>query len=749
MPSSPLALSFRLFQNDQLIREETLTQAVIKIGKVPSAHLQIADDAVSRMHAIIEVTGREVSLIDLGSTRGTFVNGKRVNKARLESGDAITLGDTRIEFAIRDASTGPDAAAEPAAAEPARVLAASSATPAPVRSLPPVPPPLRAATSTTPALRGSAIAPPAVPASTLPLRLAAALVEHEQHDAVRAGDAGPLSVEVAAMLGDSVVDVKHCLDPRGGKVSAATWSIVAGGAACLVASAIAFGLSIHTAAANHARLDAWTRVEHKPAYAFRPRRLGYGVDAVAFGGLGLALVGLGLGLSRARRERTSPYYRIGTAPGVDLAIEHAPAPAFPLVAPSGDDFVFNFVAGTGAGIDGELLEGAAATPLAALAAAGRARPSATIAGALEVPIARHARIRARAGGATVLISAVARPRRHTAPLLARIDRRTLGYVAGSLAAHLAVLAFLQLVPPDPTGINSDLGSVEQVTGHVVGVANLPPPPPPPDRGEHGSDGGAPGSKAMALPSGASGDPAAIDRGRQRLADAHQLPSPSRADEIERARNAGLLGDRLVTTAIADLSRDIDLASGFAAETTVGAIAGEYGNGPGNFGGGLTGFGAGGGCTDEPCGLIPSNGDGHGRYATIGRGPAAGDDYGLPGGHGFGPRGHRPQLPVIGTPVVSAGAGYDKTIIRRYIRRNIDKIGYCYDRQLLAHPGIGGDIVASFFIAPTGAVQTASATGFDAEVASCVAGVLRSIEFPRPGDGVGVQVNYPLQFHAPG
>lgn len=731
MPSSPLALSFRLFQNDQLIREETLTQAVIKIGKVPSAHLQIADDAVSRMHAIIEVTGREVSLIDLGSTRGTFVNGKRVNKARLESGDAITLGDTRIEFAIRDAA-GVPAARRPAA--PPTVVAGVIES-APLAPAAPSPP------------RQQATPSPDKAPVPLPPRAPARPAGFEPHGALPAAEAGPLSVEVAAMLGDSVVDVKHCLDPRGGKMSPVTWGIVAGGAACLVASAIAFGLSIHTAAANHARLDAWTRVEHKPAYAFRPRRLGPVVDAVAFGGLGLALLGLGIGLSRARRERMSPYYRIGTAPGVDLAIEHAPAPAFPLVAPSGDEFVFNFVPGAGAAIDGEMLEGAAATPLAALAGSGRARPSATVAGALEVPIARHARIRARAGGATLLISAVARPRRHTAPLLARIDRRTLGYVAGSLAAHLAVLAVLQLVPPDPTGINSDLGSVEQVTGHVVGVANLPPPPPPPERGDHGSDGGAPGSEAMALPSGAAGDPASIDRGRQRLADAHQLPSLSRADEIERARSAGLLGDRLVTTAIADLSRDIDLASGFAAETTVGSIAGEYGNGPGNFGGGLTGLGAGGGCTDEPCGLIPSGGDGHGRHPTIGRGHAAGDDYGLPGGHGFGPRGHRPQLPVIGAPVVSAGAGYDKTIIRRYIRRNIDKISYCYERALLGHPGIAGDIVVSFFIAPTGEVQTASATGFDAEVAGCVAGVIRAIEFPRPGDGVGVQVNYPFQFHA--
>ncbi|HEY6177248.1 MAG TPA: FHA domain-containing protein, partial [Kofleriaceae bacterium] len=104
MPRPQPVLSFRMFHNGQLIREDTLALSVIKIGKVPSAHLQIADDAVSRMHAIIEVAGGEVSLIDLGSTRGTFVNGKRINKARLQTGDVLAIGDTRVEVAISDAA---------------------------------------------------------------------------------------------------------------------------------------------------------------------------------------------------------------------------------------------------------------------------------------------------------------------------------------------------------------------------------------------------------------------------------------------------------------------------------------------------------------------------------------------------------------------------------------------------------------------------------------------------------------------
>ena len=101
MAGAKVPLSFRIFKGDQLVREERLTLSVIKLGKVPSAHLKLDDETVSRMHAIIEVNGPgDVSIIDLGSTKGTFVNGQKVNKAKLMSGDTILVGETRIELSI-------------------------------------------------------------------------------------------------------------------------------------------------------------------------------------------------------------------------------------------------------------------------------------------------------------------------------------------------------------------------------------------------------------------------------------------------------------------------------------------------------------------------------------------------------------------------------------------------------------------------------------------------------------------------
>src|SRR5512144_44245 len=156
MAGAKVPLTFRIFKGDQLLREERLSLSVIKLGKVPSAHLKLDDETVSRMHAIIEVNGPgDVSIIDLGSTKGTFVNGQKVNKAKLQSGDTIVVGETKIELAIgvgeeeeaeatkvQAPALGDLAASRPAPATPPPAPAA--APPPPPRA--PAPPPAFAAT---------------------------------------------------------------------------------------------------------------------------------------------------------------------------------------------------------------------------------------------------------------------------------------------------------------------------------------------------------------------------------------------------------------------------------------------------------------------------------------------------------------------------------------------------------------------------------------------------------------------------
>ena len=108
----------------------------------------------------------------------------------------------------------------------------------------------------------------------------------------------------------------------------------------------------------------------------------------------------------------------------------------------------------------------------------------------------------------------------------------------------------------------------------------------------------------------------------------------------------------------------------------------------------------------------------------------------------------PPPPVVGTPDVSGEL--DQATIRRYVKRNMEKIRSCYERQLLADPTLQGTVVLQFFIGPTGSVTSATARGLHANVSTCLAEVVSHIAFPKPGGGVGVHVkSYPFEFRPSG
>jgi two-component system cell cycle sensor histidine kinase/response regulator CckA len=74
------------------------------LGRSNDASISVDDDRVSRRHTRIIVIGPdEVRLEDLGSKNGTWVNGKRVAAAELQSGDTIQIGnETIFQFTYRD-----------------------------------------------------------------------------------------------------------------------------------------------------------------------------------------------------------------------------------------------------------------------------------------------------------------------------------------------------------------------------------------------------------------------------------------------------------------------------------------------------------------------------------------------------------------------------------------------------------------------------------------------------------------------
>ncbi len=212
---------------------------------------------------------------------------------------------------------------------------------------------------------------------------------------------------------------------------------------------------------------------------------------------------------------------------------------------------------------------------------------------------------------------------------------------------------------------------------------------------------------------------------------------ARSEAIAQARQAGTLGStRGTSESFESLTGTGDISSGFDEANIYGGLLGnEVGEAQGAYGFGRAGFGPGG--VGTGWGTI-----GTGRYGTIGRGSGTGAGYGVGGGRG-GMRGRAANIPTVtyGQPTVTGEL--DRAIIRRYIRRNQNRIQYCYEKQLLAQPSISGNVIVRFAIDRSGLVLSSAATGFDATVAACVADVVKSIEFPHP-PGV-VQISYPITF----
>ena len=75
-----------------------LDDARLVIGRSSGCQLVLADDSVSRRHAELYVEEGRWLLRDLGSSNGTYVNGRLVTEAEVRRGDVIYLGGCRLRL---------------------------------------------------------------------------------------------------------------------------------------------------------------------------------------------------------------------------------------------------------------------------------------------------------------------------------------------------------------------------------------------------------------------------------------------------------------------------------------------------------------------------------------------------------------------------------------------------------------------------------------------------------------------------
>ena len=72
----------------------------VYLGRGTAVDIQLRDAEISRRHAMIEIRGDEVTLVDLGATNGCFVQGARIETAILDHQMEFTLGSTTLMLII-------------------------------------------------------------------------------------------------------------------------------------------------------------------------------------------------------------------------------------------------------------------------------------------------------------------------------------------------------------------------------------------------------------------------------------------------------------------------------------------------------------------------------------------------------------------------------------------------------------------------------------------------------------------------
>jgi pSer/pThr/pTyr-binding forkhead associated (FHA) protein len=148
-------------QGDFQLNKERMT-----IGRKPDNDIQIDNLAVSGKHALVITILDDSFLEDLGSTNGTYVNGKLIKKHALRDGDVIGIGKHELKYVNEHATADDEEFEKTMIIRPGSASAAMSAA----RAVESVPPPPAAAPPSHAAVAVSSPAPHTSQPSAAPIQ---------------------------------------------------------------------------------------------------------------------------------------------------------------------------------------------------------------------------------------------------------------------------------------------------------------------------------------------------------------------------------------------------------------------------------------------------------------------------------------------------------------------------------------------------------------------------------------------------
>ncbi len=718
-----MSLTFYVYQDGQLVRTETLNRDVVKIGSHAGSHLRIEnDDGVSRIHAVVDATKgpEEIELIDLDSTNGTIVNGKRINKCLLQTGHEILVGNTKIVVDIGESGAeGVDEDAPTAVAH----------------HLPPQdmshPVAFQSGGYQGESRGSSAISPPSFGFSkasehNVSRPLESEVEQHEMVDAPKTNSrttAGGVvmstDIETEAMFAPTSHDM--------GRVEAGNLEVTGAAATEVVtmwgATAIGVKHFPHTGTFGGEKHIS-TRGESAIAGA-----------CMVFGGVVLGPF-LGNVVSRIYHPQVVPKdnaFTLGEDPKSDLWVVPellGGGTRVPLVEADAQSSRVNLLPG----ISGEItLSDGTRHDVVQFAQGGSS---------FVLPAGSRARL--KLGDFTFLVNSVMPGKLPSVP--PDTDWPAVVYTGFSFLVHAVFMFLVYFIPPDPRSLSLDMLAEDNRFVRYI----LEPPEIQQEEIEdwvnqdnQDDEQGGKGKRHKGEEGQMGRQDAKKSDNRFGIKGPSDNPDPHMARERakEYAASSGILSALQSAAPTSPFGRDSAL--GNDPENALGALMGnQIGDNFGYGGLGLRGTGRGGGGTGE--GTI-----GLGNLNTIGHGGGGGSGSGYGRGAG-GLRGRRASVPQIRTGTANVSGSLSKEVIRRYIRRHINQIRYCYEQQLARRPDLAGRVQIRFVISSSGAVTTSTVAGStlgNPAAEQCVARAVQRIAFPQPEGGGVVIVTYPFMFQS--
>lgn len=735
------AIGIRVHRGGELVDTQVFERDIIKIGRLASAHLRLEDTKVSRIHAVIDIAnGNEVSIIDMGSAEGTRVNGEKVSRVRLNHGDEVGLGDSKLVVVLDDAELaamkgGAAAAPAPAAAAPAATETSPFEGGLPVQtgvftSGPTDVAALRAelASSVPPTTQATDVfaRPPAAaiagaPASSPPSSI----------DAPRTTPSTAPTVPPTATVPTSAT-APVTAPPRPAQTSPPAAVGRPAAAQAPAASRPTARPSAPPAAARPVTSPPHT-VETPPQLIMPlPPLPPIPEDQITPENRYVEVtLRWQSDVVECKRVRNVPSVVIGNVDSKGAKDEKAPSffvplegtvagPTWDLLRSSqGGGWVVRYTSR----MSGNVSRGDKSVPLAQ--AGGT-----TDGEGFALSLTDDTQVSIAIGPFTLEVRVV--PKSRIIPIAPIFDVLWANTAVVTMFATTAMLAVVTLMPVGLDSMEDDL-----LTNPSKFQTLILKPPPKDNSFLNKLKGPKEQKQAAKNDQGKAGDKKKKEETKDRMAvKARDKPTD---EQVVASKLDALFGDK-GSGGIAQLFGDT--TGGGELEAALGGIDGAKVGASGGVGGlGLRGGGPGGGGT----GL---NTLGTGKVGTRGRGSGEAG-YGS-GEGGLGGKTDRDVTMTQGTPIILGSL--DKEIIRRIVQEHASQIRYCYERELTRTPGISGKIKMKWVINGEGRVtqaQKEESQMHNANVENCLATKIKTWVFPKPKGGGIVIVSYPFIFKQSG